>query len=84
VESWLTAAMPSLAGAAGLRYGQFAPRVLAMRVPWLGATLTTGTLAAQPVARLGHVIGLAGILLTGAVLALLLVLRWKAATRRRA
>ena len=84
MESWLTAAMPSLAGAAGQRYGQFAPRVLALRVPWLGAALGTGALAAAPVARLGQAIGLAGFLISGCVVAALLVFRWRARTGRRA
>jgi len=67
--------MPSLAGASGLRYRAFAPRVLVMRVPWLAVALCAGALAAKSVARLGHVIGLVGILVTVAVMAGILVAR---------
>ena len=48
--AWFTAAMPSLAGAAGLRYRPFALRVIVMRVPWLAAALSAGTLAARSLA----------------------------------
>jgi membrane protein DedA with SNARE-associated domain len=81
VESWFAAALPSLAGAAGLRYRQFAPRVLVLRVPWLAATLGTGALAASSLAHLGHVIGLAGVIATALVASGLLVLRRRAADR---
>ena len=53
--AWFTAAMPSLAGAAGLRYRPFAVRVVVMRVPWLAAALTVGALAARSLAGIGHV-----------------------------
>jgi membrane protein DedA with SNARE-associated domain len=84
VESWLAAAMPSLAGAAGLRYRRFITRMLAMRVPWLAAALGAGELAATSIAHLGHVIGLAGIIVTGIVVVALLVFRWRADLGRRA
>jgi membrane-associated protein len=80
VQAWFAAAMPTLAGASGLRYRQFAPRVLVMRVPWLAVALGAGALAAQSVARLGHVIGLVGILVTVAVMAGLLFARHRART----
>jgi membrane protein DedA with SNARE-associated domain len=80
MRAWFAATMPSLAGAAGLRYRQFAPRVLVMRVPWLAVALTAGAFAAQSVARLGHVIGLVGVLVTIAVMAGLLVARHRART----
>ena len=59
--AWFTAAMPSLAGAAGLRYRPFALRVIVMRVPWLAAALSAGTLAARSLAGIGHVAGIAGL-----------------------
>jgi membrane-associated protein len=84
VESWFAAAMPSLAGAAGLRYRRFIIRMLAMRVPWLAAGLGAGALAATSIAHLGHVIGLAGIIVTGFVVVALLVFRWRAGLGRGA
>ena len=51
--------MPSLARAAGLRYHPFALRVIVMRVPWLAAALSAGTLAARSLAGIGHVAGIA-------------------------
>jgi membrane-associated protein len=59
--TWLTAAMPSLAGAAGMRYRPFAARILVMRVPWLAAALSAGTLAAHSLAQIGHVAGIVGV-----------------------
>ena len=84
MESWFAAAMPSLAGAAGLRYRRFIIRMLAMRVPWLAAALGAGALAATSIAHLGHVIGLAGIIVTGFVVVALLVFRWRAGLGRSA
>jgi membrane protein DedA with SNARE-associated domain len=78
VESWFAASMPSLAGAAGLRYQQFAPRALVLRVPWLGAALGAGTLAAKSVAHLGHVIGLIGLVVTALVVVALVLFRRRA------
>jgi membrane protein DedA with SNARE-associated domain len=71
--AWLTASMPSVAGGAGMRYRSFAARILVMRVPWLVAALSAGTLAAHSLARIGHVAGLAGLVASGAVLTVLLV-----------
>lgn len=71
--AWLTASMPSLAGGAGMRYQTFAARILVMRVPWLAAALSAGTLAAHSLARIGHVAGIAGLVASGVVLAALLV-----------
>jgi membrane protein DedA with SNARE-associated domain len=71
--AWLTASMPSLAGGAGMRYRSFAARILVMRVPWLAAALSAGTLAAHSLARIGHVAGIAGLVASGVVLAALLV-----------
>jgi membrane protein DedA with SNARE-associated domain len=59
--TWLTAAMPSFAGAAGMHYRPFAARMLIMRVPWLAAALAAGTLAAHSLAQIGHVAGIAGV-----------------------
>jgi membrane protein DedA with SNARE-associated domain len=73
--AWFTAAMPSLAGAAGLRYRPFALRVVIMRVPWLAAALSVGTLAARSLAGIGHVAGIAGLVASALVVAGLLVAR---------
>jgi hypothetical protein len=70
--AWFTAAMPSLAGAAGLRYRPFALRVIVMRVPWLAAALSAGTLAARSLAGIGHVAGIAGLVASALVVAGLL------------
>lgn len=71
--AWLTAAMPSLAGGAGMRYRPFAVRILVMRVPWLAAALSIGALAADSLTRIGHVAGIAGLVASGVVVAGLLV-----------
>jgi membrane-associated protein len=71
--AWLTASMPSVAGGAGMRYRSFAARILVMRVPWLAAALTAGTLAAHSLARIGHVAGIVGLVASGVVLTALLV-----------
>lgn len=71
--AWLTASMPSVAGGAGMRYRSFAARILVMRVPWLAAALSAGTLAAHSLARIGHVAGIAGLVASGVVLTALLV-----------
>jgi len=73
--AWFTAAMPSLAGAAGLRYRPFAVRVLVMRVPWLAAALTAGALAAHSLATIGHAAGVVGLVASVLVLAALLAVR---------
>jgi membrane protein DedA with SNARE-associated domain len=72
---WLTAAMPSLAGATGMRYRSFAVRVLLMRVPWLAAALSAGALAARSLAGIGHLAGLAGVIASVVVVAGLLIAR---------
>jgi membrane protein DedA with SNARE-associated domain len=77
--AWFTAAMPSLAGAAGLRYRPFAVRVVIMRVPWLAAALSAGTLAARSLAGIGHVAGIAGLIASALVLAGLLAARHRPA-----
>jgi membrane protein DedA with SNARE-associated domain len=77
--AWFTAAMPSLAGAAGLRYRPFAVRVVVMRVPWLAAALTVGTLAARSLAGIGHVAGIAGLVASALVVAGLLAARHRPA-----
>ena len=71
--AWLTAAMPSLAGAAGMRYRAFAVRMLVMRLPWLAAALIIGALAAHSLARISHVAGIAGLLASVVVVAGLLI-----------
>ncbi len=83
MESWLAAAMPSLAGAAGLRYRQFVPRVLVLRVPWLVAALGAGMLAAKSIAHLGHFIGVAGVIVSGVVVLALVIVRRRAVAARR-
>ena len=81
--AWFTAAMPSLAGAAGLRYRPFAVRVVVMRVPWLAAALTAGTLAARSLAGIGHVAGIAGLVASALVVAGLLAARHRPARSAR-
>lgn len=80
--TWLTAAMPSLAGASGMGYRPFAVRVFLMRVPWLAAALSAGTLAAHSLARIGHVAGIAGVAASVAVVASLLIARHRPAAIR--
>ncbi|HET6187824.1 MAG TPA: hypothetical protein VFE59_12620 [Trebonia sp.] len=77
--AWFAAAMPSLAGAAGLRYRPFAVRVVVMRVPWLAAALSVGTLAARSLAGIGHVAGIAGLVASALVVAGLLAARHRPA-----
>lgn len=72
---WLTATMPALAGATGMPYGQFAPRMLVMRVPWLAAALAAGTLAADSLREIGHVAGVAGLIASVVVIAGLVLVR---------
>ena len=81
--AWFTAAMPSLAGAAGLRYRPFAVRVVVMRVPWLAAALTVGALAARSLAGIGHVAGIAGLVASALVVAGLLAARHRPARCER-
>ncbi len=73
--AWLTAAMPSLAGGAGIAYRSFAVRVVVMRVPWLAAALSAGALAARSLAGIGHVAGIVGIVASAVVVAGLLAAR---------
>ena len=82
-KAWFTAAMPSLAGAAGLRYRPFAVRVVVMRVPWLAAALSAGTLAARSLAGIGHVAGIAGLVASALVVAGLLAARHRPARSAR-
>jgi membrane protein DedA with SNARE-associated domain len=73
--AWLTAAMPSLAGAAGIGYRPFALRVLVMRVPWLVAALSAGMLAARSLANIGHTAGIIGAIASVIALAGLFIAR---------
>ena len=73
--AWLTAAMPSLAGGAGMRYRSFAVRIAVMRVPWLAAALSAGAFAASSLARIGHVAGIAGIAASAVTVTCLLAAR---------
>jgi membrane-associated protein len=72
---WLTATMPALAGATGMPYRQFAPRMLGMRVPWLAAALTAGALAADSLRKIGHVAGVAGLVASLLVIVGLVLVR---------
>ncbi len=65
--TWLTASMPSIAGAARMPYRSFAVRILIMRMPWLAAALSAGTLAARSLAEIGHVAGIAGLIASAVV-----------------
>jgi membrane protein DedA with SNARE-associated domain len=73
--AWLTAAMPSLAGGAGIGYRSFAARVVIMRVPWLAAALSAGALAARSLAGIGHVAGIVGLAASAVVVTGLLAAR---------
>jgi membrane protein DedA with SNARE-associated domain len=73
--TWLTAAMPTVAGAVRMPYGAFAVRLLIMRVPWLAAALSVGTLAAEWLGEIGHVVGFGGVIASLIVLACLLIAR---------
>jgi membrane protein DedA with SNARE-associated domain len=79
--SWLTATMPSLAGAAGMHYRSFTARILVMRVPWLAAALSAGTLAAHSLAQIGHVAGIAGLIASVVVVGALLLVHRPGAIR---
>jgi membrane protein DedA with SNARE-associated domain len=86
--AWLTAAMPSLAGGAGIGYRSFAVRVVIMRVPWLAAALSAGALAARSLASIGHAAGIVGIAASAVVVTGLLAARhgpalMRALTRRK-
>lgn len=65
---WLTATMPSLAGAARMPYRELAPRLLIMRVPWLAAAFAAGTLAAHSLRQIGHVAGIVGFVASAMVI----------------
>jgi membrane-associated protein len=73
--TWLTASMPSLAGAARVPYRAFAGRLLIMRAPWLAAALIAGTLAARSLTAIGHVAGIAGVVASVVVVLGLLAIR---------
>lgn len=73
--TWLTASMPSIAGAARMPYRAFAGRLLIMRVPWLAAALIAGTLAARSLTAIGHVAGIAGVVASVVVVLGLLATR---------
>jgi membrane-associated protein len=75
MASWFTAAMPSVAAAAGLRYRPFALRAIALRLPWLALALCAGALAADSIARAGHIAGIIGIVVSCFVVACLLAAR---------
>jgi membrane-associated protein len=80
--TWLTASMPSLAGAARVPYRAFAGRLLIMRVPWLAAALIAGTLAARSLTVIGHVAGIAGVVASVVVVLGLLATRHRPNTYR--
>jgi membrane-associated protein len=69
---WLTAAMPSLAGAAHLPYRSFVPRLIVMRLLWLTGLLASGALAARSLTAIGRVAGIAGLVGSVVVVASLL------------
>jgi membrane protein DedA with SNARE-associated domain len=73
--SWLTAAMPTVAGAVRMPYRAFAVRLVILRIPWLAAALSAGTLAAKWLGDIGHVVGVGGVIASLIVLACLLVAR---------
>jgi membrane protein DedA with SNARE-associated domain len=72
---WLTALMPTVAGAVRMPYRAFAVRLITVRIPWLAAALSAGTLAAKWLGDIGHVVGVGGVIASLIVLACLLVAR---------
>lgn len=50
VPPWLAAAVPCLAGSAGMPYPGFAARLLVLRLPWLAGMLSAGALGVPLVA----------------------------------
>jgi membrane protein DedA with SNARE-associated domain len=80
--TWLTAAMPSIAGAARMPYRSFAARMAIMRVPWLAAALSAGTLAAKSLAQIGHVAGIIGLAASALVVAGFFIARHRPAAIR--
>jgi membrane-associated protein len=75
---WVTAAMPSVAGATHMPYRAFAVRMLVMRVPWLAAALSAGTFAAKSLGQIGHVAGIAGVIASLIVVAVYVFARHRA------
>lgn len=80
--NWLTAAMPTVAGAVRMPYHAFAVRLIILRIPWLAAALSAGTLAARWLGDIGHVVGVGGVIASLVVLACLLVARHRPAAVR--
>ena len=68
-------AMPTVAGAVRMPYRAFAVRLVTVRIPWLAAALSAGTLAARWLGDIGHVVGVGGVIASLIVLACLLVAR---------
>ena len=67
--------MPTVAGAVRMPYRAFAVRLITVRIPWLAAALSAGTLAAKWLGDIGHVVGVGGVIASLIVLACLLVAR---------
>jgi membrane protein DedA with SNARE-associated domain len=80
--TWLTAAMPTVAGAVRMPYRSFAARLLIMRIPWLALALSAGTLAAEWLAQIGHVAGLGGVIVSAIVVVCLLIARHRPGAAR--
>lgn len=80
---WLTATMPSIAGAARMPYRELAPRLLVMRVPWFAAAFAAGTLAAHSLRQIGHVAGVVGLTASAIVIAGLYLVHKRPETLRR-
>ncbi len=80
---WLTATMPSVAGAARMPYRELAPRLLVMRVPWFAAAFATGTLAAHSLRQIGHVAGVVGLIASVVVISGLYLMHKRSAVLRR-
>jgi len=79
---WLTALMPTVAGAVRMPYRAFAVRLIIVRIPWLAAALSAGTLAAKWLGDIGHVVGVGGVIASLIVLACLLVARHRPGAAR--
>jgi membrane-associated protein len=80
--TWVTAMMPTVAGGVRMPYRAFAVRLIIVRIPWLAAALSAGTLAAKWLGDIGHVVGVGGVIASLIVLACLLVARHRSGAVR--
>jgi membrane protein DedA with SNARE-associated domain len=80
--TWLTAAMPTVAGAVRMPYRSFAVRMLILRLLWLALALSAGTLAAEWLGQIGHVAGFGGVIVSAIVVVCLVIARHRPGAAR--